>query len=89
MIIEEIIAIHAIDAYLFRLGSTNPEKNPAPGFFFAFISGAYCRGAFDLEPLKTITFHEFISFENVRALTSRYLLENFEQIFLFFKMDKI
>ena len=34
-IIEEIIAKYAVDANLFRLGSTNPKKkNPAPGFFF-------------------------------------------------------
>ena len=33
-IIEEIIAKYAVDANLFQLGSTNPKKNQAPGFFF-------------------------------------------------------
>ena len=33
-IIEEIIAKYAVDANLFRLGSTNPiKKNQAPGCF--------------------------------------------------------
>ena len=45
-IIEKIIARYAVDANLFRLGSTNPKKNSTPGFFLAFIPGAYCRGAF-------------------------------------------
>ena len=48
-IIEVIITKYAFDAYLFRLGSTDPKKNPAPGFFLAFIPGAYCRGVFDLD----------------------------------------
>ena len=37
-------------ANFFRLGSIYPKRNPAPDFFWAFIPGAYCRGAFDLEP---------------------------------------
>ena len=53
---------YAVDANLFRQGSTNPKKkNPAPGFFlWAFktgglLSGGFCPGdfcpvAFDLEP---------------------------------------
>ena len=46
-IIEVIITKYAFDAYLFRLGSTDPKKNPAPGFFFrACIPGTYCRKAF-------------------------------------------
>ena len=44
---EETIAKYAVDANLFRLESTNPQKKiPAPGFFVAFIQGAYCRVAF-------------------------------------------
>ena len=49
-IIEEIIAKYAIDANLFRLGSTNPKKKIQPlvlfFIFWAFLPGAYCRGAF-------------------------------------------
>ena len=45
-IIEEIIAKYVIDAYLFRLGSTNPKKmNPA-----RFFLGPFIPGAFDVEP---------------------------------------
>ena len=32
-IIQETIAKYAVDANIFRLGSTSPKKNPAPGFF--------------------------------------------------------
>ena len=51
-IIEEIIAKYAVDNNLFRQGSTNPIKNPAPGFFFfcfytgGLLSGGFCPGAF-------------------------------------------
>ena len=49
-IIEEIIAKYAVDASLFRLGSTNPEKKSSPwifiSLFWAFIPGANVRGAF-------------------------------------------
>ena len=44
--LPRIIAKYAVDANLFRQGSTNPKKNPAPGYFWAFIPGAYCWGAF-------------------------------------------
>ena len=49
-IIEEIIANYAVDANLFRLGSTNPKKNPAP-FFFGFYTGGllsqgFCQSGF-------------------------------------------
>ena len=47
---EETIAKYAVDANLFPLGSTNPKRIIQPLFFFAFIPGAHCRGAFDLEP---------------------------------------
>ena len=51
-IIEEIIAKYAVDANLFRLGSTNPKKKIQPLFFFwAFIPGAYYREAFVRELL--------------------------------------
>ena len=32
-IIEEVIPKYAVDAYLFRLGSTNAKENSTPGFF--------------------------------------------------------
>ena len=66
MIIEEIIAKYAVDANLFRLGSTNPKKKIQPQFFFWFFLGLLyrglivvgllsrgfiCRGVLDLEPL--------------------------------------
>ena len=40
-IIEEIIAKYAVDAKLFRLGSTNPKKNVASRFylFMGFYTG--------------------------------------------------
>jgi len=54
-IIEDIITKYAVDANLFRLGSTLKKKiQSLLFFFFAFIMGAYCRGgAFDLEPYNT------------------------------------
>ena len=36
---EDTIAKYAVDANLFRLGSTNPKKNSSPWFFLAFIPG--------------------------------------------------
>ena len=55
-IIEELIANYAVDVNLFRLGSTNSIKKSSPWFFLggAFIRGAYCPGAFDLEQKKYI-----------------------------------
>ena len=41
-----IIANYAVDANLFRLGSTNPTKNPAPVFFFCFYTGGLLLGGF-------------------------------------------
>ena len=38
-IIEKIIARYAVDANLFRLGSTNPKKKSSPCFFFYFSTG--------------------------------------------------
>ena len=59
MIIDEIIAKYAVDANLFRLGSTNTKKkNSAPGLFYffrllywgltigGFCPGGFCLGAF-------------------------------------------
>ena len=41
-VIEEIIARYAVDANLFRLGSTNPKKrNPTPVFFVVFFRLLY------------------------------------------------
>ena len=35
---EETFAKYAVDANLFRLGSTNPKnKNPVPGFFWGLL----------------------------------------------------
>ena len=49
-----IIAKYAVDANLFRLGSTNPKKIQPLVFLLAFISGAFVRVAFDLKPLHHI-----------------------------------
>ena len=35
--IEEIIAKYAVDANLFRQGSTNPLKKSSPWFFFGLL----------------------------------------------------
>ena len=45
-IIEEISAKYAVEANLFRLGSTNPKKKSSPWFFFCSFMEAYCWGAF-------------------------------------------
>ena len=45
-IIERIIVKYAVDANLYRLGSTNPKKKSSPCLFSGFYTGAYCRGAF-------------------------------------------
>ena len=46
-IIEEIIAKYAVDANLFRLGSTNlRKKNPAPGYFLGFYTEGFLSGGF-------------------------------------------
>ena len=50
-IIEEIIAKYAVDANLFRLGSTNPKEKSNPWFFLGFytgglLSGGFCPGYF-------------------------------------------
>ena len=62
---EETIAKYAVDANLFRLGSTNPKKKIHPLFFGGFLyrrlivggfypggfcPGAFCWGALNLEP---------------------------------------
>ena len=47
---EETIAKYAVDANLFRLGSTNPKKKSSPLFFYTggLLSGAFVRVAFVL-----------------------------------------
>ena len=50
-ITEEIIVKYADDANLFRLGSTNPKKTPAPVFLGFYTGGlllgwAFVRGLF-------------------------------------------
>ena len=43
---EETIAKYAVDANLFRLGSTNPKKNIPPlDFFFQYLKKKLKRGA--------------------------------------------
>ena len=43
---DETIAKYAIDANLFRLGSTKPKKNSSPWFFFGFYTGGLLSGFF-------------------------------------------
>ena len=45
---EETIAKYAVDANLFRLGSTNPKKKSSTSFFFLglIVGGAFVRVAF-------------------------------------------
>ena len=44
--IEEIIAKYAVDANLFRLGSTNHKKNPVPVFFWLYYRELIVGGLF-------------------------------------------
>ena len=64
-IIEEIIAKYAVDANLFRLGSTNPKKNPASVFFLGFytgglFSGGFCPGGFWPEAFDLDSFNRML-----------------------------
>ena len=67
-ILKPGFAKYAVDANLFRLGPTNPKKNPTTVFFGFYTGGfcpgkfcpeAFCRGAFDLDSKYFYTKNQF------------------------------
>ena len=69
-------AKYVVDANLFRIGSTNPQKKIQPLFFWGFYIGgfcpdafcleAFCRGIFDLEPNchGSLSYHSLIQYND-------------------------